>query len=88
MLIEVRNLLVEAHRQQLDAIKRTAIEHGVGMIVFDDPADCETWEEIVGAQRSETSPELLNDFIETQVSQAGQQTIASAIERSRGVELP
>ncbi|MYR07757.1 hypothetical protein GTV32_16255 [Gordonia sp. SID5947] len=84
VLIEVRNILAEAHRQQLDAVKRTAIEHGVGVIVFDDPADYETWDEIVVAQRSETSPELLNDFIETQVSQAGQQAIASAIERSRG----
>lgn len=89
VLVEHRNVLATAYEKRLSALKQAASDHGVGVIVFDDPADYETWDEVVVAQRSETVPELLNDFIETQVSQPGQQAIEHAIEKSRAwlVEL-
>ncbi len=84
VLIEMRNELTDAYVETLGNVQQAATEHGVGVIVFDDPADYETWEEVVVAERSETPPEMLNDFIETQVSQPGQQAIETAIARGRG----
>ncbi|EON32878.1 hypothetical protein GTC6_10976 [Gordonia terrae C-6] len=83
VLVEHRNMLAAAYAKRLTALKQAARDHGVGVIVFDDPGDYETWDEVVVAQRSETAPELLNDFIETQVSQPGQEAIERAIEKSR-----
>ncbi|MDS1113821.1 hypothetical protein RD149_08575 [Gordonia westfalica] len=83
VLVEVRDVLATAYNKKLETLKRAASDHGIGVITFGDPSDYETWTEEVVAQRSETSPELLNDFIETQISQPGQEAIESAIKKSQ-----
>ena len=45
-----------------------AKRHGVGLIVAEDPANYETWDELVEAVRHEPDPERLNDFLAQQVS--------------------
>lgn len=45
-----------------------AKRHGIGLIVANDPADYETWDELVEAVRHEPDPERLNDFLAQQVS--------------------
>ncbi|MBR7193524.1 hypothetical protein [Gordonia sp. SCSIO 19800] len=70
VLVEHRDVLATAYEKRLTALKQAASDHGVDVIVFDDPADYETWDEVVVAHRSDTAPELPNDFIETQVSPA------------------
>lgn len=83
VLVELKSMLAKAYETRLEALKQAAGDHGIGVIVFDDASDYETWEEVVVAQRNETPPELLSTFIETQISQPGQQAIADAVEKSR-----
>ncbi|MEQ1755169.1 MAG: hypothetical protein ABL973_13670 [Micropepsaceae bacterium] len=53
----------------LDEIILEAKRVGVGVIVAENPANYETWEELVEAARYDPDPQRLNDFLGTQVSQ-------------------
>jgi len=59
----------------LDEICVEAKRYGVGVITAQDPNDFATWDDIVEAQRFEPSPERLNDFIASQVSEGAKQGI-------------
>jgi hypothetical protein len=50
----------------LAAIQAEAKRYGIGVIVAEDPADYDTWEEQVEPVRFEPDPSKLNDFIATQ----------------------
>lgn len=43
-----------------------AKKHGVGLILFSNPADYETWDERIEPVRREPEPRRLNDFLATQ----------------------
>ena len=59
-------------KEQLEAlvleVAAEAKRHGIGLIVANDPADYETWDELVAAVRHEPDPERLNDFLAQQLS--------------------
>lgn len=55
-------------RELLDAVVAEAERHGVGVITMTDPADYQSWYEIVPAKRTDAEPEAINDFIATQLS--------------------
>lgn len=52
----------------LDRVCAEAERHGIGVIVFEDPGDFETWDERVEPRRHEPDPDDLNKFIGTQMS--------------------
>lgn len=54
----------------LDEVASEAKRFGVGLVVAANPADYDTWEELVEAVRHEPDPERLNDFLAQQVSQS------------------
>ncbi len=83
VLVELRDVLAAAYDKEVETLKKAANDHGIGVITFGDPSDYETWNEEVPAHRSETPPELLNEFIETQISQPGQAAIEHAIRKSQ-----
>ena len=58
-----------ARSSEIDAIEEAAREHGVGLIVAENPADYETWTTVVDAVRHEPDPKRLDDFIHTQLSE-------------------
>ena len=45
-----------------------ARSHGIGVILFGDPGDYQTWEDREDARRVEPDPERLNAFVATQLS--------------------
>lgn len=59
----------------VDAIIRRAQDEarrfGIGLIIFTQARNYQTWETLVEAVRREPAPELLDEFIATQVSEAG-----------------
>ena len=82
MLVEVRTELARELQNALDGVAQAATEHGIGVITFDAGEDIVTWDEVI-AQRCDAPPEALNDFIETQISPAGQRAIETAVAHSR-----
>lgn len=56
----------ETLQSEIDEVAAVAKQHGVGLITFSDPANYETWEDLVEAERSEPDPRRLNDFLATQ----------------------
>lgn len=58
-----------------ERILSTARLHGVGVIVAQDMADWETWDEIVPAARRQPDPEQANRFIATCFSERNRETI-------------
>lgn len=56
-------------------IERESKKHGIGVIVASDPSDIETWETLIDAEREEPDPGVLNDFINTQISEGTKQDI-------------
>ncbi|HLK12881.1 MAG TPA: hypothetical protein VKW76_16015 [Candidatus Binatia bacterium] len=56
-------------RAVLDEVTSEAKRFGVGLLVASNPADYDTWEELVESVRHEPDPERLNDFLAQQVSQ-------------------
>ncbi len=59
----------------LDEIILEAKRVGIGVIVAGDPADYESWEELIQAPRYEPEPQRLNDFLAKQVSQGFREQI-------------
>lgn len=62
----------------LDAIVAEAREHGIGVVVFSDPGDYQTWEERAVAKRVDPVPAALNEFIKVQLPEG----VCSKIERA------
>ena len=63
-----------------DNLKRIAEEcdrHGIGLIVASDPANYETWDTRVDAERVIAEPARLNDFIALQISEGGKDQISA-----------
>ncbi|GAB2967514.1 hypothetical protein [Frigoribacterium salinisoli] len=63
----------------LDAVITEARRHGIGVIVFADPANYETWDERVVADRVEPDPAALDDFIRKQLPEAVQSKVEKAV---------
>ncbi len=62
------------HRPNFDEeeslrIMQEAQRLGIGLIVFDNPADYDTWEILVAPTRRQPEPEAVEEFIEVQLSQ-------------------
>ena len=53
----------------LDRVTDEAERHGVGVIVASSPGEITTWETLADAERVEPDPELLNEFIDVQLSE-------------------
>ncbi len=60
----------DAIEPTLTVVRDEAVRHGIGVIEFTDPADVETWEETVEAERVAADPQRLNEFINVQFSAA------------------
>ena len=67
-LIHVPNDRKEQLEALVQEVAAEAKRHGIGLIVANDPADYETWDELAEAVRHEPDPERLNDFLAQQVS--------------------
>jgi hypothetical protein len=52
----------------VEDIVSEASEHGIGVVIFSDPNNYETWEVRVEATRNDPDPADLNDFLASQVS--------------------
>lgn len=63
----------------LDAVITEARRHGIGVIVFADPANYETWDERVVADRVEPDPAALDDFVRKQLPEAVRSKIEKAV---------
>lgn len=59
----------------LEEIVLEAKRFGIGVIVASDPANYDTWEELIEAVRHEPDPERLNEFLSQQVSQGFREEI-------------
>jgi hypothetical protein len=57
-------------------VAEVARSHGIGVVIAEDPADYQTWNEREEAPRVEPNPELLNGFIATQLSEQTRDEIA------------
>jgi len=53
---------------ELEAVTDEAKKLGIGVIVADDPADFDTWEVLLDADRFEPDPARLNEFIARQTT--------------------
>jgi hypothetical protein len=53
---------------ELDVVTEEAKKLGIGVIVADDPADFDTWEVLLDADRIEPDPARLNEFIARQTT--------------------
>ena len=63
----------------LTEICAEARSHGIGVIVAGDPQRYETWDERVQAERHEPDPARLDDFVESQVSEALGKDVAKGV---------
>lgn len=55
-------------QNEIDAITEEAKKLGIGVIIADNPADFDTWENLLDADRVEPDPVRLNEFIARQTS--------------------
>ena len=53
---------------EIEAVTEEAKKLGIGVIIADDPADFDTWEVLLDADRVEPDPGRLNEFIARQTS--------------------
>jgi hypothetical protein len=53
---------------EVEAVTEEAKKLGIGVIIADDPADFDTWEVLLDADRVEPDPARLNEFIARQTS--------------------
>lgn len=53
---------------EVEAVTEEAKKLGIGVIIADDPADFDTWEVLLDADRAEPDPARLNEFIARQTS--------------------
>lgn len=62
---EVANAVMQ---NEVEAVTEEAKKLGIGVIIADDPADFDTWEVLLDADRVEPDPGRLNEFIARQTS--------------------
>lgn len=74
-LVHIPDDKLEALQAVLDEVASEAKRFGVGLIVAADPANYDTWDELIEAVRHEPDPERLNDFLAQQVSQVFREQI-------------
>lgn len=55
-------------QNEVEAVTEEAKKLGIGVIIADDPADFDTWEVLLDADRVEPDPGRLNEFIARQTS--------------------
>ncbi|WP_029266672.1 MULTISPECIES: hypothetical protein [unclassified Microbacterium] len=63
----------------LEGVITEARRHGIGVIVFADPSNYDTWEEKVVADRTEPEPAALDDFVRVQLPEAARSKIEKAV---------
>jgi len=63
----------------LDAVITEARRHGIGVIVFADPANYETWDERVVADRVEPDPAAVDEFVRVQLPEAVRSKVEKAV---------
>jgi hypothetical protein len=66
-------------RERLQPIADVAMDNGVGLIAVEDPANFETWDELVAPERFHPDPSQLDSFISTQLSDEDRAAIAARI---------
>lgn len=66
-------------REQLQPVADVAMDNGVGFIVVEDPADFDTWDELVAPERFHPDPSQLDSFISTQLSAKDRAKVAEKI---------
>lgn len=54
--------------ERLEAIRSEAERHGIGLLLFGDPADFETWQEVVVPVRTRADLARIDEFIAQQIS--------------------
>jgi hypothetical protein len=62
---------------EIDLIEQAARDHGIGLIVAEDPSSYASWETRFDAMRVEPDPARLDDFIHTQLSDRTKDRIRS-----------
>lgn len=63
----------------LDGFIAEARRQGIGVVVFSDPNNNETWDERVIAERVEPEPDALNEFVRIQLLEATRSKIEKAV---------
>lgn len=63
----------------LEAVIAEARRHGIGVIVFANPSDYNTWDEKVVADRAEPEPSALDDFVRVQLPEPARNKIEKAV---------
>ncbi len=63
----------------LESVVLEARRHGIGVIVFADPDNYETWDERVVADRVEPEPSAIDEFIRVQMPEAARLRIEKAV---------
>ncbi|MDJ0405132.1 hypothetical protein QNA23_16685 [Rhodococcus erythropolis] len=79
VLLHIPQVRRDSLADDLESVRLVAAEHGVGVITFGDQGDYSTWSTVEPAVRVDTTPERLNDFIETQLSSESKQKIARSV---------
>jgi len=68
VLVQIPSDRTKESQPALEAVEAEANRNGIGLIVATDISDYATWEPVAEAERIEPDPEVLNDFIASQVS--------------------
>ncbi|MCJ0906092.1 hypothetical protein [Rhodococcus sp. ARC_M6] len=79
VLLHIPQILRDSLAEDLQVVRAAAAEHGVGVITFGENDDYDTWSTVEVAVRVDTTPERLNDFIETQLSAESKRKIALSV---------
>lgn len=75
VLLHIPKPILSSYQDIIEQICEEAKRHGIGVIIAEDPAKYETWEEKAEAYRREPDPEKLNEFITVQTNQAFKEKI-------------
>ena len=62
-------------QERIKGIEEEAVRHGVGLIVAEDVSDYSTWTTRAEAERHDTDPFKLNDFIQLQFTEENKRTL-------------
>jgi hypothetical protein len=68
-----------SYQAELDVIERAAVDHGIGLIVAENPASYAEWETRADAVRVQPDPARLEDFIHRQLSDTTKNLIKQQI---------
>ncbi|WP_037138697.1 hypothetical protein [Rhodococcoides fascians] len=79
VLLQVPAVRSTSLKPAIDDVRLVAVEHGIGVITFADESDFDTWDVLDEAVRNDPNPEMLNDFITTQLSFEAKEQIGHRI---------